>query len=211
MEEKKFYGMKNDYMFKAVLQSAEGVLPNLISVLLGIDESDIEVCDIKNTIELGKSIDSKECVLDVKLVLNNKEIIDLEIQVRDEHNWPQRSLLYWSRAYDSIKSGEDYDKLKRTYHIGILDFTLFKENPAFYSEYMVMDTESGYIYSDKLNIRILDLTQRETYCVRRRDKHKSDAGQVGKDISCQNNGRTRNAIPGRGGTQKNGFTVEGIE
>lgn len=159
MAEKKFYGMKNDYMFKAVLQSAEDVLKNLVSVLLGIDEADIISCTIENTIELGKSVDSKDCVLDVKLVLNGNEIIDLEVQVRNEYNWPERSLLYWSRSYDNIKSGQDYSELKKTYHIGILDFTLFKDNPEFYAEYKLKDTKTGYVYTDKLNIRVLDLTK----------------------------------------------------
>ena len=159
MAEEKFYGMKNDYMFKAVLQSAQEVLNNLVAVLLGIDEEDIKSCKIQNAIELGKSVDSKDCVLDVKLILNSSEVIDLEMQVRDENNWPERSLLYWSRTYDSIKHGQEYSELKKTYHIGILDFTLFDDNPSFYAEYKVCDTRSGYVYSDKLNIRILDLTR----------------------------------------------------
>ncbi|MCQ2521945.1 MAG: Rpn family recombination-promoting nuclease/putative transposase [Lachnospiraceae bacterium] len=159
MAEKKFYGMKNDYMFKAVLQSAEDVLKNLVSVLMEIDENDIVSCTIVNTIELGRSVDSKDCVLDVKLLLNENEIIDLEIQVRNEHNWPERSLLYWSRTYDYLKSGQEYSELKKTYHIGILDFTLFKDNPAFYAEYKLLDTKTGYLYTDKLNIRVLDLTK----------------------------------------------------
>ena len=65
MADVKFYGMKNDYMFKAVLQSAEDVLRNLVAVLLDVDESEIVSCTIKNAIELGKSVDSKDCVLEV--------------------------------------------------------------------------------------------------------------------------------------------------
>lgn len=159
MAETKFYGLRNDYMFKAVLQNSRNALRNLISALLDIDEDSIEDLTVLNTIELGKSVDSKDCILDVKLELNTKEIIDLEMQVRNEGNWPERSLLYWSRAYDDLSIGEDYDKLKKTYHIGILDFTLFDENPSFYAEYKIMDTSSHWIYSDKLNIRILDLSR----------------------------------------------------
>ena len=159
MAKEKFYGMKNDYMFKAVLQTSDEVLRNLVATLMEIDESQIVSCEIVNSFELGTSVDSKECILDVKLILNGDEIVDLEIQVRDEHNWSERSLFYWARAYDSIKSGQDYSTLKKTYHIGILDFTLFNNNPRFYSEYKVMDTRSGYVYSDMLNIRILDLTR----------------------------------------------------
>lgn len=155
----KFYGLKNDFMFKAVFQKSKEALKNLVSVLLNIDEKSITDIEIINCIEFGKNVDSKDCVLDVKVEINHKEIIDLEMQVRNENNWPERSLLYWSRAYDNLDKGEDYLSLKKTYHIGILDFTLFKENPSFYTKYMIMDTETGYLYSDKLNICILDLTQ----------------------------------------------------
>lgn len=161
MADNKFYGLRNDYMFKAALQKCEEALRNLVAALLKIDEESITECKIKNAIELGQSVDSKDCVLDMKLERKHSEIIDLEVQVRNENNWPERSLFYWSRAFDTIRSGEDYSKLKRTIHIGILDFTLFRGNPSFYAEYQLMDTKTHWIYSDKINIRILDLTKAE--------------------------------------------------
>lgn len=158
MTEKKFYGMHNDYMFKAVLQKSEEVLRNLISALLGIHEEDIFSCKIENPIELGKSVDSKECILDVKLTLNNSKIINIELQMRNEFDWPERSLLYWSKSFDSIKSGENYLDLKPTYQIGIIDFKLFPDHPEFYAEYLLMNRKTHYVYSDKMSIRVLDLT-----------------------------------------------------
>ena len=134
-EKRKFYGMKNDYMFHAVLQKNEEVLRNLLATLLEMNEADIVSCHIENPIELGKEI---------------------------EGHWTNRSLLYWARAYDILKSGEGYDMLLPTYHIGILDFTLFEDHPKFMAKYQIMDVEDGYLYSDKLCIKVLDLTQLET-------------------------------------------------
>lgn len=161
MTERKFYGMRNDYMFKAVLQESREVLRNLVAVLMGIDESTITSCEIVNPIELGKSMDAKECILDVKLVLNDTQIINIELQIRKEASWPERSLLYWSRAFDCIRSGDDYSLLKPTYHIGILDFTLFENNPEFYAEYLLMSRNTGKIYTDKISMRVLDLSKIE--------------------------------------------------
>ena len=48
-----------------------------------------------------------------------------------------------------------------TYHIGILDFTLFENHPKFMAQYQILDVEDGYLYSDKLCIKVLDLTQLE--------------------------------------------------
>ena len=158
-EKRKFYGMRNDYMFHAVLQKNEEVLRNLLATLLEMDEADIVSCDIENPIELGKEIEGKEYILDVKLTLNNAKIINIELQVYKQTYWVERSLLYWARAFDSLKSGEDYSKLLPTYHIGILDFTLFEEHPKFMAQYQIMDVEDKFQYSDKLCIKVLDLTQ----------------------------------------------------
>ena len=160
-EKRKFYGMRNDYMFHAVLQKNEEVLRNLLATLLEIDEVEIESCHIENPIELGKEIEGKECILDVKLTLNNDKVINIELQVYKQTHWINRSLLYWARTYDNLKSGQDYSMLLPAYHIGILDFTLFENHPKFMAQYQILDVEDGYLYSDKLCIKVLDLTQLE--------------------------------------------------
>ena len=160
-EKRKFYGMRNDYMFHAVLQKNEEVLRNLLATLLEIDEAEIESCHIENPIELGKEIEGKECILDVKLTLNNDKVINIELQVYKQTYWINRSLLYWARTYDNLKSGQDYSMLLPAYHIGILDFTLFENHPKFMAQYQILDVEEGYLYSDKLCIKVLDLTQLE--------------------------------------------------
>ena len=60
-----------------------------------------------------------------------------------------------------MKSGQDYSMLLPAYHIGILDFTLFENYPKFMAQYQILDVEDGYLYSDKLCIKVLDLTQLE--------------------------------------------------
>lgn len=160
-EKRKFYGMRNDYMFHAVLQKNEGVLRNLLATLMEIDEAEIENCHIENPIELGKEIEGKECIMDVKLTLNNDKVINIELQVYKQTHWINRSLLYWARAYDNLKSGQGYDMLLPAYHIGILDFTLFEDHPKFMAQYQILDVEDGYLYSDKLCIKVLDLAQLE--------------------------------------------------
>ena len=50
-EERKFYGMRNDYMFHAVLQKNEEVLRNLLATLLEMNEADIVSCFLHITSE----------------------------------------------------------------------------------------------------------------------------------------------------------------
>lgn len=155
----KFYGMSNDYAFKAVMQECEDVLRNLIGALLNLDESEIVSCEITNPIVLGESVEDKNCILDLKILLNENRNINVEMQVRKEDYWAERSLLYWARMYDDLKSGEDYALLKPTYHIGILDFPLYADDKELYSEYRILNVRNHRVYTNKFAIKVLNLRQ----------------------------------------------------
>ena len=120
---------------------------------------DIKSAEITNPIELGDSIDDKTYILDVNITLNNESSIVIELQIVNEHNWPERSLGYLCRNFDRLNRGDDYINLKPAILISILDFTLFADNPKFHSIYYLSDIENHFIYTSKFSIRVLDLTQ----------------------------------------------------
>lgn len=151
--------MTNDYLFRALLQRNNKVLRGLICSLLHMTEDQIQCVNITNPIILGEAIDEKAFFLDVNVLLNDTTVIDLEMQVVNEYNWPERSLSYLCRNFDTLNRGEDYQKLKPAIQIGILDFTLFPEHPEFYSTYKFINVKNFIIYSDKLRLSVLDLTQ----------------------------------------------------
>ena len=162
MEEEKIrYGLKNDYMFRAAMQSNEKVLRGLVCALLDLRMDEIKECVIENPIILGEDIDDKTCILDVKILLNNDKRLNIEMQTTDYGNWQDRSLFYLCRAFNELGKGKDYTDLKTTIHIGILDFTLFPDAPEFYSEYLLMNTKTHKIFNRKFALRVLDLTQLE--------------------------------------------------
>lgn len=78
--------LTNDYMFRACLQKNNYALKGLISALLHLPINDIFSVEIMNPIELGQSINDKTFFLDIQLILNNQTIINLEMQVVNEHN-----------------------------------------------------------------------------------------------------------------------------
>ena len=80
------------------------------------------------------------------------------MQVINEHNWPERSLSYLCRTFDSLNSGENYHTVRPAIQIGLLDFTLFPEHPEFYATYKFMNVKNHTEYSDKLRLSVLDLT-----------------------------------------------------
>ena len=83
--EKRFYGMQNDYMFRAVLQKSRPALKSLLCALLHLDEAEIVSVEIMNRIELGETIDGKTCMLDVKVELNKNKVINIELQIQRQY------------------------------------------------------------------------------------------------------------------------------
>ena len=152
------YSFTNDYMFREVLRRNKFVLKNLICSLLHLQLKDIISIEITNPILPGDSYDDKEFILDIEINLNNSALINLEMQVINEQNWPERSLSYLCRRFDQLGKGQDYMQCKPTIHIGFLDFTPFKEYSEFYATYKLLNIKNHHLYSDKFTLCVVDLT-----------------------------------------------------
>lgn len=155
------YTFTNDYMFRAVLQSNEKVLRGLIGALLHLKPDEIRQVEIKNPIELGKAVNNKDFILDIRILLNNRMIINLEMQVSNQGDWTDRALSYLCRGFDSLQKGEEYDSVLPAIHIGILDFTLFPEDVEFYATNKLMNVKSHKVFNDKFVLNVLSLKQIE--------------------------------------------------
>ena len=151
--------LTNDYLFRALLQRNNYVLKGLICSLLHLSPQEISSVIINNPIILGESINDKTFFLDISITLNDHTLINLEMQVINEHNWPERSLSYLCRTFDNLDSGNDYSVVRPAIQIGLLDFTLFPEHPEFYSTYQFLNVKNHTLYSDKLRLCVLDLTR----------------------------------------------------
>ena len=154
-----FVPMTNDYLFRAMLQRNERILKGLIGSLLSLQQDEISSVVIANPIELGEKIDDKTFILDILVVLNNSNVLNLEMQVIKVAHWINRSLCYICRTFDSLHKGDDYNQVMPVHQIGILDFTLFEDEPEFYADYMLLNTRTHRLYSDKIKLSMLDLTR----------------------------------------------------
>ncbi|MBD5522125.1 MAG: Rpn family recombination-promoting nuclease/putative transposase [Lachnospiraceae bacterium] len=153
------YGMTNDYMFRAVLQSNNKVLRGLICALLHLREDEIKSVKITNPIILGESVENKEFRLDINLLLNDRTKINLEMQVANKLNWDKRSVIYLCRSFDNLNHGQDYNEAKPVIHIGFLDYTLFDKFPEFYATYKLLNVKNHQIYSDSLTLSVVNLSR----------------------------------------------------
>lgn len=151
--------MTNDYMFRYILQKNQKVLKGLICSLLRFTPEQIKSIKLKNPINLNEDLSSKEFILDIEIVLNDNTYINLEMQVRDNGNWTDRSLSYLCRSFDQLYHGQDYDEALPVIHIGFLDYTLFSDSPEFYSTYKLMNIKNHRIYNDKFILSVVDLSK----------------------------------------------------
>ena len=153
------YPFTNDYMFRAILQKDKQVLKALIAALLHLKKESIHDVAITNPIELGAAISDKDFILDIRVNLNNAQLIDLEMQMSNEYNWPERSISYAARSFDQLNSGEEYKEVLPVHSIGFLNFTLFEDQPEFFATYELRNKKTGHLYSSKFSIHVLDLTR----------------------------------------------------
>ena len=155
------FNMTNDYMFRVVSQKCPNAPKGISCAVLHLDPATVLSAEIQNPIELGNHIEDKDFVLDIMVLLNNQAIINLEMQVINEHNWQERSLSYLCRSFDQLYQGEQYSFVKPAIHAGFLNFQPFPEYPEFHASYKLINEKNGMIYSDKFHLNVIDLTHIE--------------------------------------------------
>ena len=149
---------KMDFVFKNIFGSEKNpkILISFLNATLKPKDL-ITSVEIKNT-DIDKSyIEDKFSRLDVKAVTSKNEIINIEIQLKNEYNMIQRSLYYWSKLYEEqLEEGDRYDKLCRTVCINILDFKYLK-NDRFHNGYRLKEIETNEELTDLEEIHFIEI------------------------------------------------------
>ncbi len=151
------YRLTNDYIFRAVFQTRPKALEGLCRSVLHLKPEDAVSVKIRNPLQLGKTPESKSFIMDIEAAINDALYINLEMQVVNHSDWPERSLGYTSRSFDNLNRGESYLDTIPVVHVGFLDFTLFPDDPEFFATYRMSNLKTHKIYSDKFTISVVDL------------------------------------------------------
>ena len=150
------YKFTNDVLFKWLFTKNEDLLKSLVAGMLNIEQSSITEFVIINPEIPPDIIGDKLCRLDIKMTVDG-QLIDLEVQVADEGDYPVRSLYYWARVFSSsLKTGGEYVNLPRTIVISILGFEQF-DCDDFYSEYQVLEITRNTALTDKFCMKYYEL------------------------------------------------------
>ena len=120
--------LKSDYVFKRIFASEENnsILKAFLEAVLDTKIKNVEVKNPELTPDMA---DEKLGILDIKVDIDGKKIVDVEMQVSNEYNFRQRTMTYISKlASEQLKAGNKYEMQKEIIAINILNFSYLDRN-----------------------------------------------------------------------------------
>ena len=156
--------LTSDYVFKRVFAKEENnsMLKDLLEAIL---DRKIKSVIVKNP-EIPKNIaDEKMGILDLKLEVDKDNIIDVEMQMKDEKNIDKRSSVYLAKMVsEQLKKKQKYNEIKKVITINLLNFNYFKRNSyhsiarmKFEKSTQVEFVNLGYINEDEIATDVFEM------------------------------------------------------
>ena len=156
--DEKIVKLKLDVIFKRMFgtEQNEKVIRCFIASLLDIPKESIRHIYISNVELAPEYFDQKFSRLDLKLDVDGK-IVNIEMQVNKEPNYKVRTLFYWSKLFtEELKTGEDYEELKQTICINILNNNVF-DCEEYHSHFEVLERNRIERLTDRFAIHFFEL------------------------------------------------------
>lgn len=130
--------LKNDIVFKVFFgkKGNEKYLISFLEALLNIKIEKVEIIPEASLDFL--STEDKWGRLDIKATINDKEIINIEMQLENEHDMKKRTIFYGSRlVVEQLTKRDQYKELKPVILINILNFNLL-DLPEYHTETVIV-------------------------------------------------------------------------
>lgn len=123
-KEKK-YNLKNDVIFQTFF-ARKGNEEFLIDFLNALLNKNIQKIEIREEVNLERlTREEKGGRLDLQAKLEDGTIVSIEMQIRDEGNFKERTTLYAGKVEArETKKGTDYEDISQIIMINILGFNL---------------------------------------------------------------------------------------
>ena len=150
---------KLDVMFKKLFASEENkrLLMSLIASLLSMEVESIKSIEVLNGEILPDERGEKFGRLDLLLIMNDETKINIELQIKIQDDYADRSTFYWSKAYTTgLKAGEEYSELKETICINIIGFKMF-DCEEYHSHFKIMEKDRHEVLTEKFAIHFFEL------------------------------------------------------
>lgn len=148
--------LRNDVIFKAFFgdRRNNNLLLDFLEAVLG--ESIISVELLNPYVEPAHAND-KSSEMDFRVLTDQGEQINVEMQVKGHKAFKERMLIYWAKMYSGQdKISQSYENLNRAIQIVVTNFTLLAK-PHYHSMFQLMDPEDGTVFSTHAEIHVLEL------------------------------------------------------
>ena len=147
---KEYLDLKMDFMFKQLFfhPSRKSITIAFLNDLLGrTGQERIVNVQYENTELIKVEQDGKTNRLDVLVFTSQNERINIEIQLVDQRDMPERTLYYWSKLFSaSLRAGQDYSELVPTIMIPIMNYPLFPhESESFHNIFHLTEDKEHFI------------------------------------------------------------------
>jgi predicted transposase/invertase (TIGR01784 family) len=154
----------NDFAFqKAMGEKGDEVqlLAFLNAVLKRTGKDTLKTVEILESKDLpAEIVGGKSAKLDVLAKLADGSKVNIEVQIKNQHNIEKRSLYYWSRKYISdFTSGDDYFDLPPVIAINIIDFGYIPVDDFHTSYHLWEDRHKDSMLTDVCEIHFLDMVK----------------------------------------------------
>ena len=152
---------KIDVVFKKLFgdPANEHILRAFIADMLGIDKNRITEISFDNVEMIPDFADEKFGKVDVKVTIDHKDKVNIELQAVWFRDYKDRSLFYWSKLYTyGLKKGKPYGTLSKTICINIVGFNVFKCE-EYKSHFTLREATRNEEYSDKMQIYFYELNK----------------------------------------------------
>lgn len=151
---------KVDFAFKKLFGSEENkeILISFINSIVS-ENNQIKNIELKNPYNISNYRKGKMTILDIKAIDEKGTWYDIEMQIAEQGFYDKRALYYWSKVYsDQIESGDNFELLRKTIGINILDFNYLKEED-FHNVYKIYNEKTQGEFSDLFEIHFIELNK----------------------------------------------------
>jgi predicted transposase/invertase (TIGR01784 family) len=152
---------KVDYVFKKLFGSEanKSLLIDLLNAVLVVSIPEpLDDIQILNPFNDKDTLDDKLSILDIKARDRTGRLYNIEMQMVDYAEYPNRVLYYWARLYqEQLHQGEDYSQLRPTFAISIVNGVL-TEGSDYHQEFILASRKNPLIvFCRDLSIHLIEL------------------------------------------------------
>ena len=159
---KNYLDLTLDAVFKTFFKQNKELCSDLLKQFIPpFQNKEIKLLSYLDSAITSERPKDKHSILDILVQVDQKELVNIEMQCIFKKNFNERALFYWSKLFtQQLKSGMSYEELCPTYSLLFTDHTLFKDLKSYYSSFSLRcDDHHDTIFSPYLKITVVELNK----------------------------------------------------